>query len=109
MPFGSRAPYAKQRNEQAMRRNLKESGRFPDTGPTSTAWLHKKMMQVQRGNEGNVARTWRIAQENLQTSRLDEERAMADLTANRRPALIGEGGRVRAAQRAAEQVYNVLR
>ena len=92
-----------------MKANLKRSERFPDTGPTSTAWMHKKLELIKRGNEGNIARTHRMAQEDLLTARLDEERQISELTRGRRPGLIGEGGRARAAQRAAEQVFNSKR
>ena len=88
-----------------MKANLKNSGLFPNSGPTSTAWMHRKLEQIKRGNEGNIARTHRMAQEDRLTSRLDEERQIAELTMGRRQGLIGEGGRVRAAQRAAEQVF----
>ena len=88
-----------------MKANLKNSELFPDSGPTSTAWMHRKLEQIKRGNEGNIARTHRMGQEDRLTSRLDEERQIAELTMGRRQGLIGEGGRVRAAQRAAEQVF----
>ena len=101
--FGSKATFAKPRNEQRMKANLKNIELFPDSGPTSTAWVQKKLEQIKRGNEGNTARTHRKTQED---SRLDEERQISKLTTARRPGLIGEGGRVRAAQRAAEQVFN---
>ena len=104
--FGSRAAFAKSRNQQRMRANLKMSELFPDSSPTSTAWVHKKLEQIKRRNEGNTARTHRMAQEDLLTARLDEERQISELTTTRRPRLIGEGGRVRAAQRAAEEVFN---
>ena len=103
--FGSRAPFAAPRDERRMKVNLKNSGLFPNQGPTSTAWMHRKLEQIKRGNEGNIARTHRMAQEDRLTSRLDEERQVAELTKGRRHELIGEGGRVRAAQRAAEQVF----
>ena len=109
MSFGSIAPYAKRRNENQMKINIKQSELFPGPGPTSTAWLHKKHLLVQRGNEGNLARDYRISQENLLTARLNEEKQISDLTTARRPGLIGEGGRVRAATRAAAQVYNVMK
>ena len=92
-----------------MKANLKNSELFPDSGPTSTAWMHRKLEQIKRGNEGNIARTHRMAQEDRLTSRLDEERQIAELTMGRRQGLIGEGGRVRAAQRAAEQVFNTMK
>ena len=88
-----------------MKANLKNSELFPDSGPTSTAWMHKKLEQIKRGNEGGLARTYRMAQEDRLTARLDEERQISELTTARRPSLIGEGGRVRAAQRAADQVF----
>ena len=103
--FGSRAPFAAPRDERKMKAYLKNSGLFPDSGPTSTARMHKKLEQIKRGNEGGIARTYRMAQEDLLTARLNEERQIAELTTARRPSLIGEGGRVRAAQRAAEQVF----
>ena len=103
--FGSRAAFAKPRNEQRMKANLKSSGLFPDSRPTSTAWMHKKLEQIKRGNEGNIARAHRMAQEDALTSRLNEERQLSELTTGRRPGLIGEGGRARAAQRAAAQVF----
>ena len=105
--FGSRAPYADPRNEREMRNALKNSGRFPTEGPTSTAWLNSKLSLAQRGEEWNVARAWRIAQEDLVTARLDEEKQIQDLMTNRRPSLIGEGARVRNAQRVAEQAYQM--
>ena len=92
-----------------MKANLKGSGLFPDSGPTSTAWLHKKLELIKRGNEGSLARAHRMAQEDLVTARSDEERQISELTTARRPELIGEGGRVRAAQRAAEQVFNTMK
>ena len=88
-----------------MKANLEGSGLFPDTGPTSTAWMHKKLELIKHGGEGNFARAYRMAQEDLMTARLDEERQISELTTARRPGLIGAGGRVRAAQRAAEQVF----
>ena len=91
-----------------MRSNIKQSGDFPDSGPTSTAWMHKKHLQIQRGNEWNIARDYRIAQENRITARLDEEKQISDLTTGRRPGLIGEAGKARAAQRAVAQVFNTL-
>ena len=63
-----------------MRANLKNSELFPDSGPTSTAWVHKKLEQIKSGNEGNTARTHRMAQEDLLTARLDEERQLSELT-----------------------------
>ena len=47
-----------------------------------------------------------MAQENQITARLDEERQVQELTQGRRPQLIGEAGRARAAQRAADQVFD---
>ena len=105
--FGSRAPYADRRNEREMRAALKLSGIFPAEGPTSTTWLNSKLSLAQRGDEWNVARSWRNAQEDLVNARLDEERQIADLTTHRRPSLIGEGARVRNAQRVAEQAYQM--
>ena len=105
--FGSRASYADPRNEREMRNALKNSGRFPTEGPTSTAWLNSKLSLAQRGEEWNVARAWRMAQEDLVTARLDEEKQIQDLMTNRRPSLIGEGARVRNAQRVAEQAYQM--
>ena len=96
MAVGSKAPYAKPRDEAIMKRNHNNSGDFPKSGPTSTAWLHKKLVATQRGNEGNVARGYRMAQENLLTARLDEEKQISELTTNRRAGLIGEAGRARA-------------
>ena len=46
-----------------------------------------------------------MAQDDRLTARLDEERQISELTTGRRQSLIGEGGRVRAAQRAADQVF----
>ena len=92
-----------------MKANLKRSGLFPDSGPTSTAWMHKKLELIKRGGEGNIARAHRMAQEDALTARLNEERQISELTTARRPGLIGEGGRVRAAQRAAEQVFNTMK
>ena len=63
--FGSRAAFAKPRDERRMKANLKNSELFPDSGPTSTAWMHKKLEQIKRGNEGGIARTYRMAQEDL--------------------------------------------
>ena len=89
-----------------MKQNLKTSGDFQESGPTSTAWLHKKLPAIHRGNEGNVVRGYRMAQENLLTARLDEEKQISELTTNRRAGLIGEAGRARATQRASQRVYN---
>ena len=88
-----------------MKANLKNSELFPDQGPTSTAWMHKKLELIKRGGEGNLARAHRISQEERHNARLDEECQISGLTTARHPGLIGEGGRVRAAQRAADQVF----
>ena len=61
-------------------------------------------MEIQRGNQGNLARDTRMAQEKLLTARLDEEKQISELTTNRRASLIGEVSRARAAQQAALQV-----
>ena len=71
--------------------------------------MHKKLELIKQGQEGNIARMHRMAQENLVMARLDEEKQLAELTTGRRPGLIGEGGRARAAQRAAEQVFNSMK
>ena len=105
--FGSRAPYAPPRNERAIRSNLKRSEDFPEFGPNSTAFLNKKLAATQRGNQYNMARAYRQAQESLVNARSDEERQLSELTTARRQTLRGEGGRVRAVLRAAEQVYNM--
>ena len=105
--FGSRAPYAPPRDERAIRSNLKRSEDFPEFGPNSTAFLNKKLAATQRGNQYNLAREYRQAQEALVNARADEERQMSELTTARRQTLRGEGGRVRAGLRAAEQVYNM--
>ena len=92
-----------------MKANLRSSGLFPDSGPISTAWMHSKLELIKRGGEGNLARAHRMAQEDLVTARADEERQISELTIARRAGLIGEGGRARAAQRAAEQVFNTMK
>ena len=74
-----------------MKANLEGSGLFPDTGPTSTAWMHKKLELIKRGGEGNLARAHRMAQEELVTARADEERQISELTTARRAGLIGDG------------------
>ena len=61
-------------------------------------------MEIQRGNQGNLARDTRMAQENLLTARLDEEKQISELTTNRRASLIGEVSRARGAQQAAAQL-----
>ena len=98
MTVGSKAPYAKPRNEAGMKQRLKASGDFPKSGPTSAAWLHKKLAAIHRRNEGNIARDWRRAQVGLLTARLDEEKQISQLTTTRRAGPIGEAGRARAAQ-----------
>ena len=105
MTAGSRAEYAKPRDEPQLKKNHLASGDFPKSGPTSTAWLNKKQMEIQKGNQGNLARDYRIAQENLLTARLDEEKQISELTTGRRASLIGEVARARGAQQAAAQVY----
>ena len=106
MTFGSRAPYAKARDERQMRRNMDRSDRFPDSGPSSAAFLHKKLEMIKLGQEGNIVRMHRLARENLMEARLNEEKQISQLSTGRRAGLIGEGARVRAAQQAAEQIYN---
>ena len=109
MPFGSRTAYTEKRDEKAMGANLKQSGDFPAWGPTSTARLHKQHLLIQRGNEYNTSREIRMSREDLLTARLDEERQLSDLTTARRPGLRGEGGNVRAAQRASAQVFESMK
>ena len=106
--FGSRAPYAPPRNQRAIRSNLNRSGDFPEFGPNNTAFLNKKLAATQRGNQYNLAREYRQAKESLVNARADEERQMSELTTARRQTLRGEGGKVRAGLRAAEQVYNSM-
>ena len=106
MTFGSRAPYAKARDERQMRRNMDRSDRFPESGPSSAAFLHKKLEMIKLGQEGNIGRMHRLARENLVEARLNEEKQISQLSTGRRAGLIGEGARVRAAQQAAEQIYN---
>ena len=105
MTFGSRAPYAKRRNEQAMRSIVKQNDDFPNWGPSSMQWMHQKQLLIQRGNGWDLAKYIRIGQENRLRARLNEEKQIAGLTAGRRASLIGEAGRTRAAQRAAEQLF----
>ena len=92
------------RNEQAIKTSIQQDESFPTWGPTSTVWMHKKQLLIQKGNEWNIARDMRMAQEDRLRARLDEEKQIANLTTGRRPQLIGEAGRARAVQRAAEQV-----
>ena len=106
MTFGSRAPYAKVRNERQMKENMHRSDHFPDTGPSSAAWMHKKLELIKLGQEGDLGRMHRLARENLTEARLNEEKQISQLSTGRRAGLIGEGARVRAAQQAAEQIYN---
>ena len=106
MPYGSRQPYAATpRNELAMRQGVRRDEKFANPSPNSVDWAHRKLAKIQKGNEGNFARSYRMAQEDLLTARLDEERQIQQLTQGRRPQLIGEAGRARAAHRAAEQVF----
>ena len=84
--------------------NIQRNEDFPKWGPTSTDWMHKKQLLIQKGNEWNIARDMRMAQENRLRARLDEEKQLSELTTGRRPQLIGEAGRARAAQRASQQV-----
>ena len=105
--FGSRTIYAKPRDERRMRANLAESELFPSAGRSSLDWMHKKLAVVQRGHDVNLPRTARMQQEDLLTMRRNEEKQIADLRTARRPQLIGEAARAQAAQRAAEQVYNM--
>ena len=104
--MGAEPPYAETRNEQAIKTSIQQHEDFPKWGPTSTAWMHKKQLLIQKGNEWNIARDMRMAQEDRLRARLDEEKQIANLTSGRRPQLIGEAGRARAAQRAAEQVFS---
>ena len=104
MTFGRRAEYAKPRNEPQMKKNHLASGDFPKSGATSSAWVNKKQMEIQRGNQWNLARDYRMAQEDLPTARLDEEKQISELTTNRRASLIGEVSRAKHAQQAAAQV-----
>ena len=83
---------------------MKRSEDFPEFGPNSTAFLNKKLAANRSGNQYNLAREYRQAQENLSNSRSDEERQISELTSARRQTLRGEGGRIRSGLRAAEQV-----
>ena len=110
MSMGSRAPYAPARNEQAIRSNQKRSGDLPEFGTSSTAFINKKITAIQHGNQYNVlnvAREYRLAQENLVNHRADQDRQLSELTTARRSTLRGYAGHVRSGLRAAEQVYNM--
>ena len=87
---------------------MKRSEDFPEFGPNSTAFINKKLDASKRGNQYNLAREYRQAQENLNNARSDEERQLSELNTGRRQQLRGEGGRVRSGLRAAEQVYNSM-
>ena len=106
--LGPRAPYAPPRNERAIRSNLKQSEDVPEFGPTSTAFLNKKLAAIQRGNHYNLAREMRQAQENLVNAIADQDRQMSELMTARHSTLRGEAGRVRAGLFAAQQVYNSM-
>ena len=67
--------------------------------------MHKKQLLIQKGAEWNIARDMRMAHEDRLRARLDEEKQIQNLTTGRRPQLIGEAGRARAAQRAADQIF----
>ena len=69
---------------------------------------NKKLAAIQRGNQYNLAREIRQAQENLVNARADEDRQMSELTTARRSTLRGEAGRVRAGLFAAQQAYNSM-
>ena len=85
---------------------MKRSEDFPEFGANSTAFLNKKLAANRSGNQYNLAREYRQAQENLSNARSDEERQMSELTTARRQTLRGYAGQVRSGLRAAEQVYN---
>ena len=104
--FGSRAPYAKARNEKEMKKKLDRSEDFPQSGRTSVAWYHQKLQAIQKGNEWNIARAARLAEENRVTAMLNEEKQLANLAIGRRESLRGMTGKIRGAQRVAEQVIN---
>ena len=106
--MGSRAPYAPTRNERFIRSNLKRSEDFPDFGTNSTTFVNKKLATIQRGNQYNLAREYRQAQENLVNARADEDRQLSELTTARRSTLRGYVGQVRSGLRAADQVYNSM-
>ena len=89
-----------------MRQGVRRDEKFIDPEPNSIDWTHKRLAKIQKGNEGNFARSYCMAQENQITARLDEERQVQALTQGRRPQHIGKAGRARAAQRAADQVFN---
>ena len=105
MSYGSHAPYAKPRNERLMHERMKQSGIFPEFGTSSTDWMNDMLEKIQQGDAGNVARGIRMQQEVRINARLDEEKQLGDLMTARRPQLIGEAGRARSAQRAAQQVF----
>ncbi len=104
--YGARQAFAgTQRDVSQMKRNLKGSGLFPELGKNHTDWLNNKIEKARKGQEASQVRTWRMAQEDRVTAQLDQEKAVSELRAGRRATLIGESGRARAAQRAAEEVY----
>ena len=108
--MGSRAPYAEARNEQAIKSNMKrsqKSGDFPEFGTSSTAFINKKLTAIQHGNQYNMARTYRLAQEDLVNARADQDRQVSELTTARRSTLRGYSSGLRSGLRAAEQVYNM--
>ena len=104
--YGARQIFAgTQRDESQMKRNLKGSGLFPELGKNHTDWMNDKIEKARKGQEASQVRTWRMAQEDRVTAQLDQEKAVSELRTGRRATLIGESGRARASQRAAEQVF----
>ena len=74
-----------------MRQGVRRDDKFVNPGPNSVGWTHKKPTKIPKGGEGYFARSYRMAQEDLLTARLDEERQIQELTQGRRPQLIIEG------------------
>ena len=105
MPFGSRAEYAEtQDNLKQMKRQSKESGRFPDVGRSSVETMQKQIEKIEHGKQISAIQQRRVALDNRMTYEINMERQMAKMRRARTPGLRGAGARMTGSSNVAEKV-----
>ena len=103
--YGATAPYADPRDSlKQMKKKARSQGHFPQVGPSSEDFLHKKLQQINKGKEISAVQQRRVQLDNRLNYELETEKQMADLRRARMPGFRGLGGRMMGADRVAAQI-----
>ena len=107
--YGSRTVFAQQppRDEGRMKRHLRSTGLFPKAGKNHDKVLQEQLAKIQKSKELGALQARRVAEDNRIPNQIQQERLQSLLQSQRQPGLRGEMGRMRNANRMAEEVGNV--